>query len=187
MKTFYSDKRGAMRKTSKAKLFISSERSRSKRFNTFYIFLASVFSLFLTCLIVFLFNLNFLQHAKATATYDYYGGKISKVTYCTCWYSPGVVIEVDDKTTNQTIKLKYSAWEGLLRANYSIWTKGNCVIGGMLRSSPSCQDTSGYTCKDNNSVNNIDGSIDYIRGIGSSSTQCEKSSGGGGGGGGGGY
>ena len=96
-----------------------------------------------------------------------YGFKITKVTYCTCYYDPGVIIEGTNLADNQTLKLKYSPWQSLLRANYSIWTQNNCVIGGYNRGNADCKNTSGYTCT--NSGTSGDGTIDFIIGIGSSS------------------
>ena len=102
---------------------------------------------------------------------DYYGGKIKKVTYCTCWYDPAVVVEVDDKASGQTVKVKYSTWWSKLRESYSIWTQGNCVIGGMRRGvSTSCKNTAYIKCTDSGTT--ADGLVDWVRGIGSSQSQC---------------
>jgi len=99
--------------------------------------------------------------------HDYYGGKIKKVTYCTCYYDFGVVLEIEDKSrNNQTVKVFYSPYMSRLRANYNIWYAGPNVIGGYTIGSKQCKDTSGYTCKDGDTK--ADGIIDWIRGIGSS-------------------
>ncbi len=96
----------------------------------------------------------------------YYGGSIQNVTYCTCYYDFGVMLDIKDLASHKTIKVFYNPFYSLLRANYNIWEAGPNVIGGYTEGSKTCQTTSGYTCS---SQGNADGIIDLIIGIGSSS------------------
>ncbi len=99
--------------------------------------------------------------------HDYYGGKITSVTYCTCYYDFGVVLQIQDKSrNNQTVKVFYSPFLSRLRANYSIWTAGPNVIGGYTIGYRPCRMTAGYYCSNSNTT--ADGTIDFIRGIGTS-------------------
>lgn len=99
--------------------------------------------------------------------HDYYGGKIKAVTYCTCYYDFGIVLEIEDYSRNrQTIKVFYNPLLSRLRANYNIWYMGPYVIGGYTMMPKTCRNTSGFTCSD--SSTKADGIVDFIRGIGSS-------------------
>lgn len=123
-------------------------------------------------LLVLLFLFPFKSHAQvSTSLTPFFGGIINKVTYCTCYYDPAVILEIKDysKTPSQTIKVKYSLWFSKLRENYNIWEQNIYVIGGYRSGRASCKDTSGYYCKDS-STSGDDGTIDYIRGIGTGLT-----------------
>lgn len=97
---------------------------------------------------------------------DYYGGKINKVTYCTCYYNFGVMLEIQDKSNNdKTLKIFYNPFISRLWANWNIWTAGPYVIGGYWPMSWSCEMTSGYYCRREDTTSGI---IDSIKGIGSS-------------------
>jgi len=116
--------------------------------------------------------IGFLFQGKSVSglgMHDYYGGRINKVTYCTCYYDFGLVLEIQDKSrNNQTVKVFYSPYMSRLRANYNIWYAGPNVIGGYTMGSHQCKNTKGYVCT--NSGTTADGIIDWIRGIGSSSS-----------------
>ncbi len=108
-----------------------------------------------------------IKSAAGSVMHDYYGGTIKEVTYCTCYYDLGLILEIEDKSrNNQRIKVFYSFFLSRLRAFYNIWYAGPNVIGGYTIGSHKCKDTSGYTCKDGDKT--ADGTIDWIRGIGSS-------------------
>jgi hypothetical protein len=107
--------------------------------------------------------------AYGQGLHDYYGGSIQKVTYCTCYYDFGVMLEIKDLSRNgQTVTVFYSPYRSRLRANYNIWTAGPNVIGGYTIGNKECKKTSGYTCSSQGT--SADGTIDFIRGIGSSSS-----------------
>lgn len=145
------------------KFFCHDKIDTVKKFNTFY-FLSFVIIIF------FLFYLLLGNSVPAIGANSYFGGKVSKVTYCTCYYDFGVVIELDDYSNPSGMKTNvfYSVWRSRLYANYNIWANlGQYVLGGMTPGG-SCKNTSGYYCSTNSSVNKIDGTIDMIRGIGSS-------------------
>lgn len=104
--------------------------------------------------------------AASPAHASYYGGSIQNVTYCTCYYDFGVMLDIKDLASNKIIKVFYSPLYSLLRANFNIWEAGPNVIGGYNPTPKTCQVTSGYTCSSNG---NADGIIDLIIGIGTSS------------------
>ena len=93
---------------------------------------------------------------------NYIGGTIKKVTYCTCYYDPGVVLEIKklygDK---QTVKLFFSFFTAALtlKANYNVFESGPNVIAAYTSGSHKCQDTRGYYCSGSKSA---DGTIDII-------------------------
>ncbi|MEI6478652.1 MAG: hypothetical protein WCO18_00010 [bacterium] len=107
------------------------------------------------------------SYALSLTLTPFFGGYIKKVTYCTCYYDPAVVLEIKDysSTPSQTLKLKWSFWFSKLDANYNIWEQNIWVLGGYTKMTASCKDTSGYYCKD--SGTSADGMIDRTRGIGS--------------------
>lgn len=93
---------------------------------------------------------------------DYFGGNITQVTYCTC--SAGVLLYIQDKVTNSQKQLVYQYGASQLRANYNVFTTGPNVIGGFYQGG-TCQVYSGNSCTSEGSPQ---GTIDYIRGIGTS-------------------
>lgn len=98
----------------------------------------------------------------------YFGGRITKVTYCTCLYYPGIVLSVSDKASNQTVNVMYSPYSSQLRSNYNIYEPGPNVIGGFYPGGQ-CLNQASYYCKPNSSAPKpLDGTIDWIRGIGTS-------------------
>lgn len=104
-------------------------------------------------------------------TSPFFGGKINKVTYCTCYYDPAVILEIKDYASNETVKVKYSLWTSKLRENYNIWESNIYVIGGYSDTvKESCKDTIKLYCRTNSSASDQYGVIDYVRGIGSSLT-----------------
>lgn len=121
-------------------------------------------SISVVCFVLFL---SLTPVASAAGTY--FGGKVTQVVYCTCLYYPGVVITLDDYSSNhQTVKVFYSVWLSRLFANYNIWTAMNqYVIGGYIPGAGVCMNQSGYSCSTNSNAS-PDGMIDMIRGIGSS-------------------
>ncbi|MFA5023104.1 MAG: hypothetical protein WC385_00830 [Candidatus Paceibacterota bacterium] len=126
--------------------------------------------IFFSLLLVSLFFVSFPPTAKAAGMVDFYGGVIEQVTYCTCWYDLAVVVHVKDIVTNRTIKLKYVWYLSTLHPFYQIFTSQVCVIGGYTKGSPKCRNTSGWYCSD--SGTKPDGTIDYVRGIGTSGIGC---------------
>ena len=145
--------------------------------------LVTVLFVFVAVFASFLF-FSPLNVAKGVGMNTFYGGKIKKVTYCTCYYNPAVVLEVEDLASNQTKKVIYSPYMSRLRADYNIWTSGGCVIGGYMQASLKCEDTSGYYCRQNSNAGNLDGAIDMLRGIGSTQqSNCNTKGGGNSGGG----
>lgn len=103
----------------------------------------------------------------ATKKYDYFGGPITKVVYCTCVYYPGVVLTVKDRASKGEVNVMYSFWLSKLYENYNIWEQGPNVIGGFQKGG-SCLNQKGYYCTQNDEAKNIDGTIDWVRGVGSS-------------------
>ncbi len=105
--------------------------------------------------------------AQTGGMHDYFGGSISSVKYCTCYYDFGLVLKIKDLSRNgQEIKTAYKPFFSTLRANYNIWYAGPNVIGGYKTWSFQCKNTSGYYCS--NANESTDSIIDFIRGIGSS-------------------
>lgn len=97
-----------------------------------------------------------------------FGGTIKSVTYCTCLYNPGVVLEINDAATNDTINVFYSKWFSTLHQNYNIWKSGPSVLGG-YSSGGKCMDQATYYCKPNTKAPSpIKGTIDWVVGIGTS-------------------
>lgn len=95
---------------------------------------------------------------------DFFGGSITNVTYCTC--STSVMLDINDKVTNNTLTVVYIPGVSRLYANYNIFTAGPNVIGGYWQGSAQCLIYSGNSCQSQGSPR---GTIDSIRGIGSSS------------------
>ena len=126
---------------------------------------AAVFILIVVIATVIIHSVNGVR----AASHDYFGGSISKVTYCTCYYDPGVVLEIKDKSRNdQTINVFYSFFFSKLYEDYNIWESNPNTAGGYTEGVGECLDTSGYYCKQNSDAEDVDGMIDYTRGIGSS-------------------
>ena len=98
------------------------------------------------------------------ATTKYYGGPITKVTYCTCYYNPGVMLEIKDKSNkNQPLKIFYSPFKSLLRAYYNVWHVGPQVLGAYTPRPYGCEMTTSWGC----SLYDVaSGVIDSIKGIG---------------------
>ena len=95
-----------------------------------------------------------------------YGGKITKVTYCTCYYDFGVMLEIQDKSNNNMpLKVFYNPYISKLWANYNIWQAGPQVVGAYTQDSHQCKMTKSYYC---NTEDTTSGTIDSIKGIGSS-------------------
>ena len=128
-----------------------------------------VTSLYLALLIVGSFSYSIQSVRGGTSGGNfYYGGKIKKVTYCTCWYDFGVMLEIEDKSNfNQTLKVFYNPYISKLRAFYNIWTAGPQVIGGYLPTYQACEMTKSYYC---NTEDTTSGVIDSIKGIGTTSS-----------------
>ena len=129
---------------------------------------------------------------------DFWGGSIKKVTYCTCYYYPGEVMQVNDLTNSgggsggtggssgssgsgggggQTKNVFFSYFFSKLDENYNIWEAGPNTIGGYISGAGECLDTSGYYCRQNSSAGQIDGMVDFIRGVGSSLEGSQGASG----------
>ncbi|MFA6094929.1 MAG: hypothetical protein WC757_03535 [Candidatus Paceibacterota bacterium] len=105
--------------------------------------------------------------ANSTETKDFFGGYVKKVTYCSCYYNPGVVLEIDDYSNNhQTLKVFYSVLLSRLWANYNVWSADTYVIGGYTIGVGTCENTATWKCS--NSDTQPDGMVDYVRGIGTS-------------------
>lgn len=94
---------------------------------------------------------------------DFFGGNITQVTYCTC--SGGVLLYIQDKVTNSQKQLVYQYGSSQLHANYNVWSSGPNVIGGFYQGG-TCEVYSGNSCTSEGSP---EGTIDYVRGIGTSS------------------
>ena len=104
----------------------------------------------------------------ALTRYNYFGGKITKVTYCTCLYYPGIVLSISDKASDQTVNVLYSPYTSQLRSNYNIYETGPYVLGGFYPGGQ-CLDQATYYCKPSTSAPKpLDGTIDWLRGIGTS-------------------
>ncbi|MEN9647810.1 MAG: hypothetical protein RLY57_614 [Candidatus Parcubacteria bacterium] len=97
-----------------------------------------------------------------TGNIDFFGGNITQVTYCTC--SAGVLLYIQDKVTNSQKQLVYQYGSSQLRANYNVFSTGPNVIGGFYQGGI-CEVYSGNSCSSEGSPQ---GTIDYIRGIGTS-------------------
>ncbi len=95
---------------------------------------------------------------------DYFGGSITNVTYCTC--SGGLLLYIQDKVTSSQKQLLFQFGQSKLHANYNIYTSGPNVIGGFSQGGGQCEVYEGEECE---SQGNPQGTIDYIRGIGTSS------------------
>lgn len=138
----------------------------------------------------------------------YWGGHISKVTYCTCYYSFGIILKIKEKSSSnssgaggaggstgggaggasggssaggsQDLKVVYQILISTLRANYNIFKAGANTIGGWTQTSFTCEDTSGYSCTSSSSeTDSIDKRIDFLRGIGTSGANSDDYQGGG--------
>ncbi|MEN9649327.1 MAG: hypothetical protein RL094_294 [Candidatus Parcubacteria bacterium] len=97
------------------------------------------------------------------ASPDYFGGSITNVTYCTC--SVSIMLDIQDKVTNSTLTVLYTPGVSTLHANYNVFSSGPNVIGGYTPGGAQCQVYVGESCE---SEGNPRGTIDYIRGIGTS-------------------
>ncbi len=119
------------------------------------------------------------QQALATATRTFFGGKVTKVTYCPCAYDFAVIITLDDiqGKQKQEVSLKWSIWSSTLHEYYNIWEKGVWVLGGFGPGDTECRQQSGYSCKKNSDApSKIDGVIDTVRGIGTSAAPTNSQS-----------
>ena len=118
-------------------------------------------------ILAIVFGFFYTQKKASGAALYTFGGKVTAVTYCTCYYDPAVVLTIDDYSNkHQTLKVKYSPFYSLLHAFYWVWTSGAYVIGGYVPVGV-CLNTSGYYCTTNSGAN-PQGTIDLIRGIGTS-------------------
>lgn len=94
----------------------------------------------------------------------YYGGKIKRVTYCTCYYNFGVMLEVENKAdNNKSLKIFYSPYLSRLRAYYNIWIAGPQVLGAYTPVPHACEMTATFGCS---TYDTTSGTIDYVKGIG---------------------
>ena len=158
------------------------------------------------------FNEAFAQASGGTSggssQKTYWGGHISKVTYCTCYYSFGIILKIKEKSSSnsssaggaggsagggaggasggssaggsQDLKVVYQILISTLRANYNIFKAGANTIGGWTQTSFTCEDTSGYSCTSSSSeTDSIDKRIDFLRGIGTSGANSDDYQGGG--------
>ncbi len=92
---------------------------------------------------------------------QYFGGRISNVTYCTC--SASVMIDVQDKLRGY-VSVIYMPGVSRLYANYNVFTPGPNVIGGYTPGGV-CLIYSGTQC---NSQGAPMGTINTIHGVGTS-------------------
>jgi len=98
----------------------------------------------------------------------FFGGTINKVTYCTCYYDPAVIVSVKDLVSRQTVNVKYSVFYSLLHANYNVFEQGVNVIGNYISGDTQCRNTSGYSCTNNSSSDKVTGVISMVIGVGTS-------------------
>lgn len=57
----------------------------------------------------------------AGVDHDFYGGVLNKVTYCTCYYDEGMVLDIEDySNNNQTTHIFYSDYYSKDDENYNI-------------------------------------------------------------------
>jgi len=95
-----------------------------------------------------------------------YGGKIKQVTYCTCPYNFGVMLEIDDKSSpTGSLKIFYDPMKSLLRSRNNIWKAGPQVIGAYTPSVRYCEMISHDGC---DYYDVTKGTIDNKKGIGTS-------------------
>lgn len=95
-----------------------------------------------------------------------YGGKIKKVTYCTCPYNFGVMLEIDDKSSPKgSLKIFYDPQKSLLRARYNIWKSGPHVTGAYTPTVRYCEMASEDGC---DYYDTTKGTIDDKKGISTS-------------------
>lgn len=110
--------------------------------------------------------------AHAFATNSFYGGGISSTEYCTCYYSPYIILDIDDKASSMTYTTAYSPSFSRLHSNYNIITSGPNVVGGTMQSQVQCEDTEiiipppFIICEPDG--NSADTTIDMLRGTGTS-------------------
>ncbi len=104
--------------------------------------------------------------AKAVGVY--YGGPIINVVYCTCYYNPGTMITVLDKSAaGSPESFFYNPLTSLVRANYNIWKSGPQVLGSYVPTPISCQQTVPTVPPSCSPIGQTLGTIDSIIGIGS--------------------
>jgi len=124
------------------------------------------------CLILIVASvfIRFISPISVTAdTTKYYGGEITKVTYCTCYYDFGVMLEIKNKLMNKSteqIKIFYNPLTSKLRAYYNIWKSGPQVLGAYIPDNHQCKMTKSYYCTTEDTTK---GTIDSIKGIGTTS------------------
>lgn len=92
---------------------------------------------------------------------QYFGGRITMVTYCTC--SASILLDIQDYTRGY-VSVLYTPGVSRLYANYQVFSPGPSVIGGYV-SGGTCQVYSGTQC---NSQGSPMGTINTIHGIGTS-------------------
>ena len=117
------------------------------------------------CLIIVFPSLTHAFSLTSLTPINYFGGKITQVTYCTCYYDPAVVLTIADLASKNSIKVKYSLFFSRLDANFNIWEPSVSVLGGTSPGDTECRNTSGYSCSDSSNAQSV---VDFIRGIGSS-------------------
>ena len=94
---------------------------------------------------IFLLIIIPIKSANGVGLVNYVGGRITLVTYCTCFYDPGVVINISVPYTGQQIMLFYSPFLSRLYSNYNIWHPGPNVIASYNLGPHPCQQTTGIT------------------------------------------
>lgn len=91
-----------------------------------------------------------------------FGGSITNVTYCTC--SAAILLDIRD-VRGGTKSLLFQYGQSSLKENYNIYTSNVNVLGGYTQGGGQCQVYNGESC---DSQGNPQGTIDFIRGIGTS-------------------
>lgn len=106
----------------------------------------------------------------------YFGGKIMRISYCFCAYSPpdfGLAITIFDASKNRPVSLKFNylsatGLPSMLRANYNIFTTGVSVLGS-ANAGGSCYKQATFACvPDVTIVPPIEATIDSVIGVGTS-------------------
>jgi len=164
----------------------------------------------ITIIIVLFFSFfYFAGKIRAQSDTDIFGGTITQVIYCTCYYDPGEVLQVQppggggggasayntsngnqllsffgfvkealaQSSIDQEKNLFYSYYYSKDYDAYNIYDAEQQGTLGGYEQGGQCLDTSNYTCQQNSQATQIDGTVDMIRGIGTSAQPANSGGG----------